>query len=112
MLQIVFVRSLLLLVHLILYGIIDYLLIYCYNIVGIGDTSFAETGFQRDELAYIGDDVNDVEIMREIASEGLTACPRDATVFVEPYIYYRAHADGGYGAFRDFAEWLIRLRNS
>ena len=76
------------------------------------DNVIRETGFQKHELAYIGDDVNDVEIMSEIASEGLTACPRDATVFVEPYIYYRAHADGGYGAFRDFAEWLIRLRNS
>lgn len=72
----------------------------------------AETGLQRSELAYIGDDVNDVEIMKEIALEGLTACPADATIFVEPYIHYRAHADGGYGAFRDFAEWLIMLRNS
>jgi len=71
-----------------------------------------ESGLRRNELAYIGDDVNDVEIMSEIALEGLTACPRDATVFVEPCIHYRAHADGGYGAFRDFAEWLIKLRNS
>jgi 3-deoxy-D-manno-octulosonate 8-phosphate phosphatase (KDO 8-P phosphatase) len=72
----------------------------------------AETGLQKHELAYIGDDVNDVGIMNEIASAGLTGCPGDATVFVEPYIHYRAHADGGYGAFRDFAEWLIMLRNS
>ena len=72
----------------------------------------AETGLHRYELAYIGDDVNDVEIMEEIAREGLTASPRDATVFVEPYIHYRAQADGGYGAFRDFAEWLLSLRNS
>ncbi|TLU83946.1 MAG: HAD-IIIA family hydrolase [Chlorobium sp.] len=76
------------------------------------ETVLAETGLQRYELAYIGDDVNDVEIMEEIAKEGLTASPRDATVFVEPWCHYRAHADGGYGAFRDFAEWLLRLRNS
>ncbi len=76
------------------------------------ETVLAETGLQRCELAYIGDDVNDVEIMEEIAKEGLTASPRDATVFVEPWCHYRAHADGGYGAFRDFAEWLLRLRNS
>ena len=50
--------------------------------------------------------------MKEIAREGLTACPQDATDFVEPYIHYRAQADGGYGAFRDFAEWLLALRNS
>jgi 3-deoxy-D-manno-octulosonate 8-phosphate phosphatase (KDO 8-P phosphatase) len=76
------------------------------------ETVLAETGLHRYELAYIGDDVNDVEIMEEIAREGLTASPRDATVFVEPFIHYRAQADGGYGAFRDFAEWLLALRNS
>ncbi len=76
------------------------------------ETVLAETGLQKDELAYIGDDVNDVGIMNEIAPSGLIACPADATVFVEPYIHYRASADGGYGAFRDFAEWLIMLRNS
>ena len=76
------------------------------------ETVLAETGLHRCELAYIGDDVNDVEIMAEIAKEGLTAAPRDATVFVEPYSHYRAQADGGSGAFRDFAEWLLSLRNS
>jgi 3-deoxy-D-manno-octulosonate 8-phosphate phosphatase (KDO 8-P phosphatase) len=73
-------------------------------------TVLAETGFQKHELAYIGDDVNDLMIMRAIAQEGLTACPGDATVFVEPFVHYRCKADGGYGAFRDFSEWLIALR--
>ncbi len=76
------------------------------------ETVMAETGLQKHELAYIGDDVNDIEIMNEIAHAGLTGCPRDATIFVEPFVHYRAHADGGYGAFRDFAEWLIKLKNS
>ncbi len=80
--------------------------------VAILDTLLAETGLQKQEIAYIGDDVNDVEIMNEIAREGLTACPRDATVFVRPYSHYHCHADGGYGAFRDFAEWLIGLKVS
>ncbi|NTV98119.1 MAG: HAD-IIIA family hydrolase [Chlorobiaceae bacterium] len=70
----------------------------------------AETGLLKSELAYIGDDVNDIGIMKAIAPEGLTACPRDATGFVEPHVHYRCQADGGYGAFRDFAEWLIGLR--
>ena len=76
------------------------------------ETVLAETGLCRCELAYIGDDVNDVAIMEEIAKEGLTGCPRDAMVFVQPCSHYQAKADGGHGAFRDFAEWLIALRNS
>lgn len=76
------------------------------------ETVLAETGLRRCELAYIGDDVNDAAIMEEIAKEGLTASPRDATLFVESHTHYRTLSDGGYGAFRDFAEWLIALRNS
>ncbi|MEI6639076.1 MAG: 3-deoxy-D-manno-octulosonate 8-phosphate phosphatase [Chlorobium sp.] len=76
------------------------------------ETVLAETGLLRCELAYIGDDVNDVAIMEEIAKEGLTGSPCDATHFVEPCSHYKARANGGHGAFRDFAEWLIMLRNS
>lgn len=76
------------------------------------ETVLNETGLKTDELAYIGDDVNDVDILKEIAKDGLTACPQDATFFVLPYVHYRAQADGGHGAFRDFAEWLISLRVS
>jgi 3-deoxy-D-manno-octulosonate 8-phosphate phosphatase (KDO 8-P phosphatase) len=71
----------------------------------------ADTGLEPGELAYIGDDVNDVPIMREIASSGLTACPGDALHFVEPHVHYRCKAAGGNGAFRDFAEWLLSLRS-
>ncbi len=76
------------------------------------ETVLAETGLRRCELAYIGDDVNDMAIMAEIAKEGLTASPHDAMHFVEPCSHYKTKADGGHGAFRDFAEWLIMLRNS
>lgn len=76
------------------------------------ETVLAETGFPLSALAYIGDDVNDVAIMEQIAQQGLTASPRDATSFVEPCSHYRTEAVGGYGAFRDFAEWIIALRES
>lgn len=69
-----------------------------------------DTGFQLSEIAYIGDDVNDVGIMSAISAEGIAACPGDGMHFVEPYIHYRCAAPGGHGAFRDYAEWLIALR--
>jgi 3-deoxy-D-manno-octulosonate 8-phosphate phosphatase (KDO 8-P phosphatase) len=80
--------------------------------VSMLETVLAETGLARHEIAYIGDDVNDIGIINEISGEGLTACPQDATAFVEPLVHYRAQVDGGHGAFRDFAEWLIALRAS
>jgi len=66
-----------------------------------------ETGLDVSELAYIGDDVNDVEIMEAIAPEGLTACPRDATGFVMPLAHYRCEADGGHGGFQGFCRVAV-----
>ncbi|ABL65222.1 KdsC family phosphatase [Chlorobium phaeobacteroides] len=74
------------------------------------DDVLSDTGLSLHELAYIGDDVNDAAIMKEIAAVGLTACPNDALDFVRPFTHYTALHNGGYGAFRDFAEWLISLK--
>jgi 3-deoxy-D-manno-octulosonate 8-phosphate phosphatase (KDO 8-P phosphatase) len=71
-----------------------------------------ETGLEMNQLAYIGDDVNDVEIMTEIAKSGLTACPLDAMPAARNVVHYRAKAPGGNGAFRDFAEWIMKNRKS
>lgn len=69
-----------------------------------------ETGFEVSEIAYIGDDVNDLGIMEEIAGKGIIACPGDATHFVRPVCDYVCQAPGGNGAFREFAEWIISIR--
>ncbi len=69
-----------------------------------------KTGLTLHELAYIGDDVNDVSIMEEIAKEGLTACPKDAMPAARNVAHYVAKASGGNGAFRDFAEWIMKRR--
>ena len=62
---------------------------------------------QWQEIAYIGDDVNDLEVM---GKAGLTACPADAMPQVSKTVYYHCGNKGGYGAFREFAEWLIELK--
>jgi 3-deoxy-D-manno-octulosonate 8-phosphate phosphatase (KDO 8-P phosphatase) len=69
-----------------------------------------QTGLKLDQLAYIGDDINDYEIIESISEAGLTACPRDAMPEVRGIVHYQCAAPGGHGAFRDFAEWLLRLR--
>ena len=57
-----------------------------------------------EQVAYIGDDTNDVHIMQEV---GLAACPADATPFAEAAAHFVCPNRGGYGAFRDFAELII-----
>jgi len=65
-----------------------------------------------EEVAYIGDDVNDLGAMEKIREAGLCGCPGDGM----PEVQRRAHcvtkAFGGYGAFREFAEWILSARAS
>jgi 3-deoxy-D-manno-octulosonate 8-phosphate phosphatase (KDO 8-P phosphatase) len=68
-------------------------------------------GLTADELAFIGDDVNDLGLMQVLASRGLTAAPADAEPQVAAAVHLRCHRPGGQGAFREFAEWILELRS-
>ena len=70
----------------------------------------AATGCGPAEMAYIGDDVNDLEILASIGAEGLTAAPADAMPAVLGVVQHPCLSRGGHGAFRDFAEWILKLR--
>jgi 3-deoxy-D-manno-octulosonate 8-phosphate phosphatase (KDO 8-P phosphatase) len=62
-----------------------------------------------EEIAYIGDDVNDFELISILTKISLTAAPRDAISLVQAEANYVCHAFGGHGAFREFADWIIGL---
>jgi len=63
-----------------------------------------------DQLAYLGDDLNDLDIIHAVGEVGLTAAPGDAMPRVRDAVHYVCDAPGGRGAFREVAEWLLRLR--
>jgi 3-deoxy-D-manno-octulosonate 8-phosphate phosphatase (KDO 8-P phosphatase) len=75
------------------------------------DVVRAETGLALDRLAYIGDDVNDLGIIEAVRAGGLTAAPADAMPEVKRAVHFVSDCPGGRGAFRDFAEWILRLRS-
>jgi 3-deoxy-D-manno-octulosonate 8-phosphate phosphatase (KDO 8-P phosphatase) len=74
-------------------------------------TILEEAGVALEHVAYIGDDVNDQEVMAAVAERGLVGAPLDAV----PAVLRRAHhccaRPGGCGAFRDFAEWILDLKS-
>jgi 3-deoxy-D-manno-octulosonate 8-phosphate phosphatase (KDO 8-P phosphatase) len=72
----------------------------------------AAAGCGPDEVAYIGDDVNDLGILGEVGREGLTAAPFDALETVADAVHHVCRARGGEGVFREFAEWILRLRGA
>ena len=60
---------------------------------------------KAENIAFIGDDVNDLQIMKLV---GLTACPSDAIDEVKNISDYICTSRGGYGAYREFAELIIK----
>lgn len=57
-----------------------------------------------DEVAYIGDDLNDLDCIRYC---GMTACPADAISDVLGAVDYVCKHDGGRGAVREFISFLL-----
>ena len=60
------------------------------------------------EIAYIGDDINDLKAMDEVKKAGgVIGCPADAVYKVKDIADYIANRNGGDGAVRDFIEWVV-----
>lgn len=67
----------------------------------------ARQGLTEEEIAYIGDDVNDLSVIPVV---GLSACPADGMIMVTEVVDYQCKNKGGHGAFREFAELIIALK--
>lgn len=63
----------------------------------------AKFGASADKVAYIGDDLNDLDCIRYC---GMTACPADSVSDVLNAADYVCKHDGGRGAVREFIEQL------
>ena len=59
-------------------------------------------------VAYIGDDLNDLECMQQIKVEGgLIGCPFDAINQIKSIASFQSTRTGGNGAVREFIEYII-----
>ena len=60
------------------------------------------------EMAYIGDDINDLTCMSAVkAGGGGVGCPADAAKEVVDLATFVSVQKGGNGAVREFIEWLL-----
>lgn len=64
-----------------------------------------ENNISKDELGYIGDDLNDYASM---CMAGFVGCPKDACWEVKQIADYISPVKGGYGAVRDIVEHMLR----
>lgn len=61
------------------------------------------------QVAYIGDDINDLSCMIPVKEAGgVVGCPADAVEMVKEISDFVALHNGGDGAVRDFIEWIIK----
>ena len=67
-----------------------------------------ELSITLDEVAYMGDDLNDVIVMKKVK---LVACPNNAIEEVKDIANFICKKNGGEGAVREFCEYLIRKVN-
>jgi 3-deoxy-D-manno-octulosonate 8-phosphate phosphatase (KDO 8-P phosphatase) len=65
----------------------------------------AELGVEADRVAYMGDDLPDLPVLR---LAGLAACPADAAFEVRGACHYVARAPGGRGAVREVIELILK----
>src|SRR5205823_2284846 len=71
-------------------------------------TSLAKKyGLSLDKVAYIGDDVNDLEALRAV---GFSAAPADAMPSVLKAVHYVCKKKGGEGAVRELADLILAAR--
>jgi len=65
-------------------------------------------GLSPDEIAYIGDDIPDITIMKLVA---LPCAPADAAPEVKSVARYISLCNGGYGVVRDVIEQTLRAND-
>lgn len=67
----------------------------------------AAESLRPEEVAYVGDDVNDLPVIRSVA---LSAAPADAPLEVRAQAFMVLEAAGGRGCLREFVEAILRAR--
>ncbi|QEM68123.1 HAD-IIIA family hydrolase [Geobacter sp. FeAm09] len=64
-----------------------------------------KTGLGDSQIAYVGDDVIDVPVMRRV---GFAAAPRDALAEARNAAHYITERDGGRGAVREVCDLILK----
>lgn len=66
-------------------------------------------GISLRECAYIGDDLNDIPLLKVV---GLSGCPNDAVSEVRESCQFISSKTGGNGAVREFCEYIIKKKGN
>lgn len=81
---------------------------HCYigvrNKLKLAEQLCAELHLSLQDIAFIGDDINDLPLLRAV---GFSAAPADASDYIQKEVDYVTNRKGGQGAFREFVEKIL-----
>jgi len=83
---------------------VDYLFQGVGDKLAIANELCEKLGITLANVAYIGDDINDYQLLKAV---GFSACPDNASLMIKKVVKYVTTLKGGYGAFREFVEYLF-----
>src|SRR5262249_5184491 len=88
---------------------IDFLFQGVHNKAEILDKILAESGLREEQVAYVGDDVIDLPIMRRC---GLAIAVANARPQVKAIAHHETPSRGGQGAARDAVEYILAAQGT
>lgn len=68
-----------------------------------------KTGLSDHQVAYVGDDIVDLPLLRRV---GFAAAPADAIPEVHQYVHFVTRNRGGWGAVREVCDLLLKEQNA
>ncbi|EKF54448.1 3-deoxy-D-manno-octulosonate 8-phosphate phosphatase [Galbibacter marinus] len=72
--------------------------------VQVAEDLISKLGISMDEVAFIGDDINDFNLLKHV---GLSACPSSAPDYIRNEVDWVLSKKGGEGVFREFVEKIL-----
>lgn len=83
---------------------VDYCYLGCKDKVAITTKLCGELGITMEDVAYIGDDLNDLKLLRNVGWAGV---PSSAPKYIQNAASIPISKKGGEGAFREFVETIL-----
>ena len=72
------------------------------------DAILEKHGLQAEEVAYIGDDLGDLEVIKKVGFAGAVA---NAHPFIKEESHFHCQKEGGRGAVREFIEFILTAQD-
>jgi 3-deoxy-D-manno-octulosonate 8-phosphate phosphatase (KDO 8-P phosphatase) len=84
---------------------VEHIYLNSFNKTECLEDIIAKTGLKTDEILYMGDDLVDFQIMKEV---GIPTCPMDAVPEIKAISLYISDKKGGEACVRDVIEQVMR----